>query len=142
MKFKTILAVFAVFLVLAVCIGICTAEDQPGVNDFVGKMEGAWEYTGSRNVSPQKWNTAITVSESGGKIMVVYSEGECAPLLTEARTYPPVEGTISDGVLSFVLTNPRTGNNRIIKVKKLEGAEFEASGRIPNWVGGARLHKK
>ena len=138
MKFKTMLAVFAVFLVLAVCIGICTAEDQPGVNDFIGKMEGAWEYTPGpalpRSWQPKKCNTAITVSQSGGKIMVVYSEGD--------RTYPPVEGTISDGVLSFPFSEAQTvSGNCIIKVKKLEGAEFEASGRAPKWLGGARHHK-
>lgn len=147
-KSKGLGAIAGICMVMAFIFG--TGNCQAGTaQDFVGKLQGQWEYTasaaaGGRRGQTCRWDTTMEVTEVGSKVMVAYSEGESPENLICKATYPPVEATLSDGVLSFPFTNPRTGSNFIIKIEKLPDGSFKATGRISGagaWSTQAILHR-
>lgn len=148
MKSRSFAAMVAILMFMAVIFatGNCHAG---GAQDFVGKLQGQWEYTasaaaGGRRGQTYRWDTGMEVTEAGSKLMVAYSEGESPENLIAKATYSPVEATLSEGVLSFPFTNPRTGGHFTIKVEKLPDGSFKATGRISGagaWTTQAILRR-
>lgn len=131
---------FALFITAAMMVFVAAMSARTAgaveADDFLGKLEGQWTYEASPGAPHSlkgkrlSWPVTIEVTAAGGKLMVVYSEGNCQELRISARRYPPCEGMVSSGgELSFPFASP-SGREFTISVKRLPDGNFEARGRI------------